>query len=243
MSTHVTFTYALAVVAFAVGVGIVYRLVNNPDVDSEYGAFKYLAIIPGFAGLSYVAMTFDIGLLTVGSNTINLPRYIDWLITTPLLVGYVGYVAGAPQKWIAGSMVADALMIVAGAGATLTTGTPKWALFAISGGFHLSLLYVLYGVFPKYASEHTKRLGLFELLQNHVGLLWLAYPLVWIIGASGLGFVTAAGISLIIAYLDVVAKVPYVYFIWNRRHSFDRDAAMGETGTAGQSGQGAVADD
>ncbi len=243
MSTHVTFTYALAVVGFAVGVGIVYRLVNAPDVDSERGAFKYLAIIPGFAGLSYVAMTFDIGLLTVGSNSINLSRYIDWLITTPLLVGYVGYVAGAPRKWIAGSMLADALMIAAGAGATVVTGTPKWVLFAVSGGFHLSLLYVLYGVFPTYATEHTKRLGLFELLQNHVGLLWLAYPLVWVVGASGLGFTGAAGVSLIIAYLDVIAKVPYVYFIWNRRYSFDQDAGVDAAGAAGGTGQGAVADD
>ena len=80
-------------------------------------------------------------------------------------------------------------------------------------------------MFPRYVGGFAKRRGLFKLLQNHVGLLWLAYPLVWLVGASGLGYVSAVGVSLIVAYLDVVAKVPYVYFVWNRRYSFDRDAA------------------
>ncbi len=37
------------------------------------------------------------------------------------------------------------------------------------------------------------------------------------------GYVSAAGGSLVITYLDVVATVPYVYLVWNRRYSFDRD--------------------
>jgi sensory rhodopsin len=55
-------------------------------------------------------------------------------------------------------------------------------------------------------------------------LLWIAYPVVWVLGSSGLGYVSAVGVSLIVAYLDVVAKVPYVYFVWNRRQSFASDA-------------------
>jgi sensory rhodopsin len=243
MSTHVTVAYALAVLSFVVGVGIAYRLLTTDEADVERGGFKYLLIIPGFAGLSYLAMTFNIGLVTVGSETINLPRYVDWLVTTPVLVGYVGYVAGAPQKWITGVAAADALMIVTGAVATVL-GTPtKWVFFAISGSCHLSLFYVLYRVFPKYARQQSKREGLFQLLQNHVGLLWLAYPLVWLVGAPGLGYITAMGVSLIIAYLDVVAKVPYVYFVWNRRHSFDRDAALESVGTGSAPDGVTAADD
>ena len=231
MSTHVAAAYALAVVGFVIGVGIVARLMTADDVDVDRGQFKYLLLIPGFAGLSYVVMALNLGTVTVGSETIVVPRYVDWLITTPLLVGYVGYVAGAPRKWIAGAMAADAAMIVAGGVATITTGPVKWAFFAVSGSFHLSLLYVLYRTFPAYARQYEQRRGLFKLLQNHVGLLWLAYPLVWLVGAPGLGYVSAAGISLVVAYLDVVAKVPFVYFIWNRRFCFDRDAGDEVTGT------------
>ncbi len=34
-------------------------------------------------------------------------------MTTPILVGYVGHVAGAPRKWIVGVGLADAAMIIA----------------------------------------------------------------------------------------------------------------------------------
>lgn len=237
MSTHVTAAYVLAVLGFVVGVALAVRLATVDDADADRGKFAYLLLIPGFAGLMYVLMALDVGVLTVGSETIVLPRYVDWLVTTPVLVGYVGYVAGAPRRWIAGVMVADAAMILTGGAATITTGTTKWALFVVSATFHLSLFYVLYRVFPTYAREIPKRRGLFKLLQNHVGLLWLAYPLVWVVGAPGLGYVSAAGVSLIVAYLDVVAKVPYVYFVWNRRYSFDRDtvgaAAEAPTGARG----------
>jgi sensory rhodopsin len=78
---------------------------------------------------------------------------------------------------------------------------------------------------------------LFKLLQNHVGLLWLAYPLVWAVGAPGLGYVSAAGISLVIVYLDVVAKVPFIYFIWNRRNSFGEETAAVDQSLGEESGQ------
>ena len=246
MSTHVAAAYALAVLGFVVGVALAVRLATADDVDADAGKFAYLAIIPGFAGLMYVLMALDIAVITLGSETIVLPRYIDWLITTPLLVGYVGYVAGAPRKWIAGSMVADAAMIAAGGVATLTTGPTKLAFFAISGTFHLSLLYVLYAVFPKYAREQTGLQALFKLLQNHVGLLWLAYPLVWGVGTAGLGYVSAAGVSLNIVYLDVVAKVPYVYFVWNNRYAFsatETGPAVDSAGDATSPGGAPTADD
>lgn len=228
MAGHVTITYTLAVVAFAVGCWLAVRLATFEKVDTDRGKFWSLLIIPGFAGLMYILMALDIGTITIGSNTIVTPRYVDWLITTPVLVGYVGYVAGAPRRMIAGVMAADAAMIVTGGVATVLAPPGKWIFFGISSVFHLTLFGMLYGVFPRYAKRYSKRRGLFKLLQNHVGLLWLAYPLVWLVGNPGLGYVSAAGVSLIIAYLDVVAKVPYVYFVWNRRDSFDLDAMEGE---------------
>lgn len=224
MTTHVSIAYGLAVLAFIVGTAMAVRLKNVEDADADRGKFAALIVIPGFAGLMYVLMALDIATITVGTNTIVLPRYIDWLVTTPVLVGYVGYVAGAPRRLILGVMAADAGMILTGAVATVIAPPGKWVFFGISSAFHLSLFWILYAKFPQYAQQYSKRLGLFTLLQNHVGLLWLAYPLVWIIGAPGLGYVSAAGVSLIIVYLDVVAKVPYIYFVWNRRYSFDLDA-------------------
>jgi sensory rhodopsin len=179
-----------------------------------------LAIIPGFAGLSYVLMAVGVGTVTVGGTTVVGFRYVDWVVTTPLLIGFVGYVAGASRRAIAGVMIADALMIVAGLGATAADGTLKWALFAVSAIFHLSLFWYLYVAFPKMVPDDPERLGLFSLLKNHIGLLWLAYPLVWLAGPAGVGYATFVGTSLTYAFLDVLAKVPYVYFFYARRQVF-----------------------
>ncbi|SDF89997.1 bacteriorhodopsin [Halorientalis regularis] len=217
--------YALAVLGFGVGVWIGWRLLTDDPALAERGAFKYLLVIPVVAGASYVLMFFDIGTLTVGEQSIVVPRYVDWLITTPILVGYIGYVAGAPRRWIVGLAAADGAMILLGAVATVTTGPTKWLSLGLSGLGHASLLVVLYVVLPQYLPDEPKRKGLFKLLQNHVGLLWLAYPNVWLVGPAGFGLMSGVGLSMIIAYLDVVAKTPYLYFVWQNARAFETGSA------------------
>lgn len=242
MEPYLVPTYGLAVVAFVVGTVLAVRLATDEDRAKE-GAFGYLVVIPAFAGVSYLLMLLDVGTLTIGTETIVLPRYVDWLVTTPILVGYVGYAAGAPRKWILAVVVADVAMILTGLVATVLPTPEKWLFFVVSSLFHLSLFAVLYGIFPRYARRHPGRRGLFKLLQNHVGLLWLAYPLVWFVGAPGLGLVSLAALGLIFAYLDVVAKVPYVYFVWNRRDSFGADTDARSAAPVAESSTARPADD
>jgi sensory rhodopsin len=117
-------------------------------------------------------------------------------------------------------MLADALMIAAGAGAVATGGLLKWSLFGVSVLAHLSLFGFLYVVFPRRAPDAPMQRGLFSLLKNHIALLWIAYPFVWLMGPAGLGFAGFVGVSLTYAFLDVLAKVPYVYFFYARRRIF-----------------------
>jgi len=216
----ITAAYTVSLVGLIVGVGIALALLRDSSVDNEIGQFNWLLIIPGFAAVSYLMMALEIGVIPVGDNQVYLFRYIDWLVTTPILVGYVGYVAGAPRKWIVGVAAADALMILTGTAATLLTGIATWVGFGVSAAFHLSLLWILYAVFPKYARENPKRRRLFRILQNHVGLLWIAYPVIWLASPAGFGYVSVVGTAMIVAYLDVVAKTPYVYFVYRERTAF-----------------------
>jgi sensory rhodopsin len=216
----VTVAYGIAAAAFLVGTGIVARLYLSLDSSVHQLPLAGLAIIPGFAGLSYAGMALGLGTVEVGGTTLAGLRYVDWLVTTPLLVGYIGYVAGASRQSIAGIMIADALMIVVGAGAVVSDGLLKWGLFVVSSCFHLSLFGYLYVVFPRQVPDAPMQRGLFSLLTNHIGLLWIAYPFVWLMGPAGLGYAGAVGVSLIYVFLDVLAKVPYVYFFYARRRIF-----------------------
>ncbi|WP_419181147.1 bacteriorhodopsin [Haloarcula litorea] len=216
-----TLAYWTAAAAFLVGTGVAVLFYRSLGESAARSRLAYLAVIPAFAGLSYVGMALGIGTITVeGTQFVGL-RYLDWVVTTPLLVGYVGFVAGASRRAIAGVMIADALMIACGAGAVLTTGPSKWVLFGVSSVFHVSLFACLYYVFPRQVPDEPRQLGLFSLLKNHIGLLWLAYPFVWLAGPAGLGYTTIAGTDITFAFLDVMAKVPYVYFFYARRSVFD----------------------
>lgn len=216
----VTVAYAAAAATFLVGVGITAALYVTLGTSADRGRLAALAIIPGFAGISYVAMALGIGTVAVNGTEFVGFRYVDWVITTPLLVGFVGYVAGASRRTIAAVMIADALMIVFGAAGVLAGGTTKWLLFGVSSLFHVSLFGYLYFVFPRTVPDDPMQQGLFSLLKNHIGLLWLAYPFVWLMGPEGIGFAGAVGIALTYAFLDVLAKVPYVYFFYARRQAF-----------------------
>ena len=228
--TAITVSYALSFLGLLAGVGVALALLRDETVDSSKGAFGWLLVIPGFAALSYLFMTLEVGVVSVGGDEVYLFRYIDWVITTPLLVAYVGYVAGAPRKWVVGVGLADAGMILVGLGATLATGIATWVGFGISAGFHVVLLGILYLVFPRFATENRERYRLFKILQNHVGLLWLAYPVVWLTSPAGLDVVSAVGAAMVIAYLDLVAKTPYVYFVWAERASFAEEPVVADSG-------------
>ena len=227
MTDPVSAAYWVAAAAFLVGVGICVALYRSLEGSTHRGRLAALAVIPAFASLSYVAMALGIGTTTINGTEIVGFRYIDWIVTTPLLVGFVGYVAGASRRAIAGVMIADALMIAFGAGAVVADGTLKWALFAVSGAFHIGLFAYLYVVFPRSVPDDPAQQGLFSLLKNHIGLLWLAYPFVWMMGPEGLGFAGAIGIAFTYVFLDVLAKVPYVYFFYARRAAF-ADVAVAE---------------
>ena len=234
MTGAVSVAYWIAALGFLVGVGITAVLYAKLEGSAHRGRLAALAVIPGFAGIAYVGMALGIGTVTVnGAELVGL-RYVDWIVTTPLLVGFIGYVAGASRRAIAGVMVADALMIAFGAAAVVTGGTLKWVFFGVSALFHASLFAYLYVVFPRSVPDDPMQRGLFSLLKNHVGLLWLAYPFVWLMGPAGIGFTGAVGAALTYAFLDVLAKVPYVYFFYARRQAFlDVTSASADDGDLG----------
>jgi sensory rhodopsin len=232
MVTAETLTLSFGAVGMLFGLVIWYRLWASSDAARrERGAFAWLAVIPVAAAIAYALMTLDIGVISVGGIAVPVPRYVDWLVTTPVLIGYAAYAAGASRRTIGWIVAVDAAMIVIGWAGVVTTGTARLASFAVSSLCYVGLLYALYGVLPGVAAEQggTRR-RLFEVLQNHVGLLWVAYPVVWAAGPLGFGYVETLGVTVLVTFMDVMAKTPYVYFVSVHRSAFDDpDPASGET--------------
>lgn len=191
--------------------------------DYKNGRFGFILAIPVVAGISYVSMALGGGEVLFQGYPVPVERYADWLITTPILVGYAAYVAGMSRTWIIGAALVDALMIIFGGVAVALAPPGQWIGFAASAFCHLSLLGVLYGILPSYAQDQpSERRRLAGILQNHVGLLWIAYPIVWLFG-PGFQAISATAVGIIITFMDVVAKTPYVYFVYRARNVFEKE--------------------
>lgn len=214
----ITIVYLVGAFGMLSGIPPALKLMGD-DVGLD---FDYVWAIPGLAALMYMLMMFDIGAVMVQDYHVSLPRYVDWALTTPLLVGYTAYVAGIARRGILGIVLVDFLMIAAGTAAALLTPPTQWVFFALAALCHLALLIGLYGPVRNSAlGEPPSHRRLARLLLNYVGLLWIAYPLVWVFG-PGLQLVSWQGIAVMITYLDVTAKVPFVYFIYRARRNFAR---------------------
>ncbi len=225
--------FGIAAAAFLLGTAIPVALLVSLPASKDRTRLAGLSLITAVPMVTYAAAALGIGTTVVGGDTFYPTRYLAWLVTTPLLIGYVGYVAGASRTTTAAMMAADAAMILAGAAAVLAGGTLQWTLFGVGSLFHLVLLVGLYAVIPRTVSDDPGRQGFFTLLQHHVGALWLAYPMVWALSPVGIGAITLVGTGLIVAFLDVIAKVPYVYFFYARRDTFGARETEAETGGEG----------
>ncbi|WP_435064744.1 bacteriorhodopsin [Halobaculum sp. EA56] len=228
--------YGVGTLGMLVGVVVVTWLLRDDALDAEAGRFRYLMVIPAFAALSYAAMTAGIGVFSVNGYEVEGARYLDWLVTTPVLVGYAGHVVDVDRSVVLGAVGLDATMILTGFVATTTAGTLRWGAFAVSSLAFLVMLYVLFVQYPRRANTTTpERKRLFLRLRNQVGVLWLLYPVIWLASPVGFGLVSTLGTAMLVTFMDVAAKVPYTWVVHEHRgiFRFDREATSDDHDAGG----------
>jgi bacteriorhodopsin len=149
-----------------------------------------------------------------GQHTLFWGRYLDWIITTPLLLMDLGIIAGARPKLIAGVMAADVFMIVTGAIATLEGSPTNYLWYIISCGAFLAILAALLTEFSVTARRRNGKINrLFQKLRNGLIVLWFIYPIVWILGAEGFRVLNVETETAFYAILDICAKVVYGFVL------------------------------
>ena len=206
----------------AMAAGTLYFVMERGDLKPQHRiAATYAAIITFIAAIMYWIMTDIVGFFdqSAGEVGATMPyRYIDWLLTTPLLLvefGVIVAIAGAATKgFVSRLVIADIIMIVTGylgeVGTEGEVSTIVW--FVISS---LAWLYIVYAVFqvkldgmPAYAASAVK------VMRRFVMFGWAIYPIGTAIeefmklsGADISAAVAIAAIVYVIA--DVLNKVGF----------------------------------
>lgn len=184
--------------------------------QDEEGHTLVHGFVPLFAAISYFAMAVHQGEMTLPSGRVFLyARYLDWSVTTPLLLLGLTMTAlhGARRRvgLVAGLIASDVVMIVTGLffGASEAPFN-KWVWYAASCVAFLAVLWVLFVPLREEALGRDQvRRDVYSRNVAILTVLWLLYPVLVLLGPDGLGMWPAALATPAIAILDLVAKVAY----------------------------------
>lgn len=189
------------------------------------------------ATASYLAMALGQGSIHLADGRdFYIARYIDWSITTPmLLTGLCLTALGSPfRRWglLLGLVFTDVYMIGTGimAGLSPTGSSAKWLWYLISSGAFVFIYYGLWGPMREEARKSGERAAkLYTTNTSILSLVWLAYPVVFLIGSEGIKAIDPVVTGACYTILDVIAKVIYgVFSLAGSRRKTSEEIASGE---------------
>ncbi len=204
-----TLLFWLGALGMAVGtVAFVWGGVSARTAYRRY--YALLASISLIAAVAYAMMALEIGWVTVGDDVVFTPRYVDWILTTPLLLVFLGLLAGSDGRELGLVVVVNTVVMVLGFAAALVPGALGYGLFVVAGVVYLGLLYLLMGPMSARAGEQGAGVtSLFTSLRNLTVVLWSVYPVIWLLGPPGIGMITPTVDIMLVSYLDVLTKVGF----------------------------------
>merc|ERR1711965_896457 len=186
-------------------------------------AYHYIRIFNSWVeAYEYSAGTVAGGAMTIGSPRLTgVPfndayRYMDWLLTVPLLLIEILLVMNLSEQeyskkaWSLG--VGSALMIVSGYyGELVVTGdlTPRWVWWFVSMLFFLYIVYeLLVGLSAATDLENDNAVkSKIKIAQIMTVISWCTYPVVYLFPMLGINAATSV-VSIQIGYCasDIISK-------------------------------------
>lgn len=208
------------VIAMAIGAIYFISLGNNPRgvPKSEYLVATF---IPIWSGLAYMAMALGQGKVEIAGQVTHYARYIDWIVTTPLLLLALSWTAMyfVAKDWtlIAALIGTQAIVVVTGLVADLSRTNEARFLWYACGV--VAFLIVLWGIWvplrAKARGQCVELSKLYDKLLTYFTVLWVSYPIVWLIGPSGLGWVNQTIETALFCVLPFFSKVGFSYLDLN----------------------------
>ena len=239
----------IGVAGMALGAAVLSVLGGRRSQDEEAHTVLH-GIVCVIAACAYFSMAIGQGGLEREPGTVIwYARYLDWSVTTPLLLLGLCITAlhGAHRRPVLVGAVlgADVLMIVAGLFSALSSDpTARWVWYVISCGAFAVVYLVLFGPLAKEARarDESRR----KAYRHHVvvlAVLWLVYPVVVALGPEGAHLWPSVVTTACIVVVDLLAKVGYgLLSITDARHITDADLARGDVSPAAVTTHGVPSD-
>lgn len=182
--------------------------------------FHYItASITLVAAIAYFSMGSDLGKVPIAVEFLRSPggamgytreifyvRYIDWFVTTPLLLTDLLLTAGLPWPTIFITILMDEVMIVTGLVGALTSSSYKWGYFTFGMLAFFYVVYVLVFVARGHAAALGPNVSRTYLMCGVLTIfLWFLYPIAWGISEGG-NIIHPDSEAIFYGILDIFAK-------------------------------------
>jgi len=182
--------------------------------------FHYISIALLFtACIAYFTMGSNLGYAPVAveyvrsspkvaglNREVFYARYIDWVVTTPLLLMDILLTAGLPWNTILFTIFLDLVMIITGLIGALVVSRYKWGFFTVGC---LAMFFVFYNI-VWVGRRNANALGadvgkLYLAISGLTLLLWTVYPIIWGLAEGG-NVISSDSEAVAYGILDFLAK-------------------------------------
>ncbi|MEG3635376.1 bacteriorhodopsin [Micromonospora palythoicola] len=201
------------VVAMAAGVALFSYWRANPKGVPPV-EYSIATAIPLWSGFWYVVMAVGGGRIEVADQTTFWARYADWVVTTPLLLVALSLTAmhALPRKrWglVRALVAADIIMITSGFLADLMESRAgRYGLYAVGVVALLVVFGLIWGPLRATAARQPAPMSrVFTQVALLLSVLWIGYPLIWILGPSGIGQFGETTDTALFVILPILSKV------------------------------------
>jgi bacteriorhodopsin len=197
-------------------------LSRNPRGVPKY-EYLIATFIPIWSALAYLSMILpqgdlEQGKIAVAGQITHFARYLDWIVTTPLLLLALSLTAMhylSKKDWtqIASLMGIQVIVIISGLIADLSTVPWVRYLWYINGV--VAFLIILWAIWnplrAKTKSQGRQLSELYDKLTTYFTVFWVGYPIVWIIGPSGFGWINQTTDTFLFCLLPFFSKVGFSF--------------------------------
>jgi bacteriorhodopsin len=164
------------------------------------------------------------GYTIVDGRVFHYARYMDWLVTTPLLLLDLGALAGISTEDSVMLVFLDILMVLAGLAGGLATGPGAFWMWILGCIFFIPIVYDLAFTFRTKAKAVGPVAAVcYDKLVVITVVLWTAYPVVFFLSEYAGTLSTTAEIGTYMV-LDVAAKCVFGFILLTSHKSLEHDS-------------------
>lgn len=178
------------------------------------------------ASAAYLLMALNIGVQEVSGRMVYITRYLDWMITTPLLL-FVLLSIGMSRhrlfkRYLVSAIVFDFLMVLFGLLASFHSSFIQSIYFGMSFMFFIFVLVLLTLAWSHVHDQPEEVASLYKSLLFVLLITWFMYPLIWYSHQTLLVDYSSVSEPGLYLFLDFFAKGFFSLLIINESDIFRR---------------------